>query len=59
MRTQLSLTSLTMGQTMRGYRPSFGTKYGWLLWSNVMGTTNLLRYSGVLGETTMTSQAVM
>jgi hypothetical protein len=46
MRTQLSLTSLTMGQTMSGYRPSFGIKSGWSLWSKVMGTSYYLRYSG-------------
>jgi hypothetical protein len=56
-RIRLSLTSLMMGQTMRGYRPNFGTKFGWSLWSKMMGTSGHLRYSGVMGETAMTSQA--
>jgi hypothetical protein len=56
--TQLSLTSLMMGLTMRGCRPSFSTKSGWLLRSKVMGTSYHLRYSGVAGETAMTSRAV-
>jgi hypothetical protein len=55
MRTQLSLTYLTMGQTMRGYHLSFGTKSGWSLRSKVMGTSDHLKYSGVVGETSMTS----
>jgi hypothetical protein len=58
MRTQLSLTSLTMGLTMRGYCLGFGTKFGWSLQSKVMGTSDHLRYSVVAGETAMTSQAV-
>jgi hypothetical protein len=57
-RTQLSLISLTMGLTMIGYHPSFGTKLGWSLWSKVMGTSDHLRYSGVAGETAMTSRVV-
>jgi hypothetical protein len=43
MRTQFSLTPLTMGPTMRAYHPSFGTKSRWLLWSKVMGTSDHLR----------------
>jgi hypothetical protein len=43
---------------MRGYRPGFGTKSGWSLWSKVMGTSDHLRYSRVAGETVMTSRAV-
>jgi hypothetical protein len=58
MRTQLSLTSLTMGLIMRGYHPGFGTKSGWSLRSKVMGTSDHLRYLGVAGETVITSQAV-
>jgi hypothetical protein len=58
MRTQLRLMSLTMGLTMRGYRPGFGTMSGWSLRSKVMGTLDHLRYSGVAGETAMTSRAV-
>jgi hypothetical protein len=58
MRTRLSLTSLMMGLTMRGYRPGFGTKFRWSLWSKVMGTSDHLRYSGVAGETVMTSRVV-
>jgi hypothetical protein len=57
-RTQLSLTSLTMGQTMRRYHPGFSTKSGWSLWSKVMGTSDHLRYSTVVGETAMSSWAV-
>jgi hypothetical protein len=57
-RTRLSLTSMTMGQTMRGYRPDFGTKSKWSLQSEVMGTSNNVRYSGVAGETAVTSWAV-
>jgi hypothetical protein len=57
-RTQLSLTSLMMGLTIRGYRLGFGIKSGWSLWSKVMGTLDHFRYSGVVGETTMTSWAV-
>jgi hypothetical protein len=56
-RTQLSLTCLTMGLTMRGYHPRFGMKSGWSLWSKVMGTSDHLRYSGVAGETAMPSRA--
>jgi hypothetical protein len=55
MRTQLSLTSLMMGQTMRGYNAVFGTKSRWSLRSKVMGTLDHLRYSGVEGETVVTS----
>jgi hypothetical protein len=51
MRTRLSLTSLMMGLTIRGYHPSFGIKFGWSMRSKVMGTSNHLRYSGVAGET--------
>jgi hypothetical protein len=58
MRIRLSLTSLTMGQTMKGYRPDYGTKFGWLLRSKVMGTSDHLRYSEVAGETVMTSRVV-
>jgi hypothetical protein len=58
MRTRLSLTSLMMGQTMRRYRPGFGTKSGWSLQSNVMGTSDYFRYSGVACDTAMTSRAV-
>jgi hypothetical protein len=58
MRTRLSLTSLTMGLTMRGYCPSFGTKSWWSLRSKVMGTSDHLCYLGVVGETDMTSRAV-
>jgi hypothetical protein len=57
-RTRLSLTFLTMGLTMRGYHPGFGTKSGWSLRSKVMGTSDHLKYSGLAGETTMTSRAV-
>jgi hypothetical protein len=57
-RTQLSLKSLTIGLTMRVYCPGFGTKLGWLLRSRVMGTLDHLRYSGVEGETAMTSWTV-
>jgi hypothetical protein len=46
-----------MGQTIRGYQPSFGTNFGWSLRSKVMGTSDHFRYSGVAGETAMTSQA--
>jgi hypothetical protein len=58
MRTRLSLTSLMMGLTMRGYHLDFGTKSGWSLWSKVMGTSDHLRYSGVADDSAMTSQAV-
>jgi hypothetical protein len=58
MRTQLSLISLMMGQTMRGYRSGFGIKSGWSLRSKVMGTSDHLRYSGMAGETAMTSRVV-
>jgi hypothetical protein len=58
MRTWLSLTSLTMGLTVRGYHPGFGTKFEWSLWSKEMGTSYHLRYSGVAGETVKTSRAM-
>jgi hypothetical protein len=58
MRTRLSLTSLMMGQTMRGYRPGFGTKTGWSLRLKVMGTSDHFRYSRVMGETAMTSRTM-
>jgi hypothetical protein len=58
MRTQLSFTSLTMGLTTGGYHPVFGTKSEWSLRSKVMGISYHLRYLGVAGETTMTSQAM-
>jgi hypothetical protein len=58
MRTRFSFTSLTMGKTMRGYHTGFGTKFRWSLLSNVMGTSDYLRYSRVSVETTMTSRAV-
>jgi hypothetical protein len=45
-RTQLSLTSFTMGQTTSGYCPNFGIKSRWSLQSKVMGTSDHLRYSG-------------
>jgi hypothetical protein len=54
----LSFMSFMMGLTMRGYCLSFGTKFGWSLWSKVMGTSNHLSYSRVAGQTTMTSQAM-
>jgi hypothetical protein len=57
-RTQLSLTSMMMGQTMRGYHVGFGTKSGWSMQSKVMGTSDHLRYSGVAGEIAMTSWVV-
>jgi hypothetical protein len=50
-RSQLSLASLTMGLTMRGYRPGFGTKSRWSLRSKVMGTSDRLSYSGAVGQT--------
>jgi hypothetical protein len=56
--TRLGLTCLTMGLTMRGYCPSFGTKSRWSLWSKAMGTSDHLRYSKVVSETAMTSRAV-
>jgi hypothetical protein len=55
MRTRLSLTSLMMGQTMIGYHPGFAIKSRWSLQSKVMGTSDYLRYSGVVVETAMTS----
>jgi hypothetical protein len=58
MMTQLSLTSLTMGLTMRGYHTGFATKSGCSLRSKVIGTLDHLRYSGVTGESVMTSRAV-
>jgi hypothetical protein len=57
-KTQLSLTSLTVGQTMRGYHPGFGTKSGWSLRSKVIKTSDLFRYSGVAGEIDMTMRAM-
>jgi hypothetical protein len=57
MRTQLSLQSLTMGQTMSGYCPGFGTKSGRTMRSKVMGTLDHLRYLGVVGETAMVSNS--
>jgi hypothetical protein len=57
-RTRLSLTSLMMGLMMRGYRLGFGTKSEWSLRLKVIGTSNHFRYSGVVGETAMTSWAV-
>jgi hypothetical protein len=56
--TLLSLTSFMMEQTTRGYCPGFGIKSGWSPWSKVMGILDHLRYSGVAGLTTKTSQAV-
>jgi hypothetical protein len=56
--TQLSLTSFMMGQTTRGYHPSFGIKSGWSPRSKIMGTSDHLRYSRVAGLTAMTSRAV-
>jgi hypothetical protein len=47
-----------MGLTMRGYRPGFGTKFRWSLRSKVMETSDHLRYSGVVGETVMTSRVM-
>jgi hypothetical protein len=38
--------------------PRFGTKFRWSLRSKVMGTSDHVRYSGEVGETTMTSWAV-
>jgi hypothetical protein len=35
-----------MELTIRGYHPGFGTKFGWLLRSKVMGTSDHFRYSG-------------
>jgi hypothetical protein len=58
MRHRLSLTSLMTGQTLRGYYPTFGTKSEWSLRSKVMGTSDHLTYSGVAGETAMTSRAM-
>jgi hypothetical protein len=57
-RTRLSLTSLMMGQTMRGYRPGFGIKCRWSLRLKVMGTWDHFRYSEVAGETAMISRAM-
>jgi hypothetical protein len=57
-RTRLSFMSLTMGLTIRGYHPGFGTKSGWSLRSKVMETLSHLTYSGVVGETTITSRAM-
>jgi hypothetical protein len=58
MRTQLSLTSLMMGLRIKGYRPNFEMKSTWSLWLKVIGTLDEFRYSGVAGDTTMTSWAV-
>jgi hypothetical protein len=58
MMTRLSLMSLTMELTIRGYQPSFGTKSGWSLRSKVMGTSDHFRYSRVLDPTAMISQMV-
>jgi hypothetical protein len=44
--------------TIRGYWPDFGIKSRWSLRLKVMGTSDHFRYSGVAGETAMTSQAV-
>jgi hypothetical protein len=57
-RTRLSFTSLTIGLIIRGYHPNIGTKSGWSLWSKVMETSDHFMYSGVAGETAMTSRAV-
>jgi hypothetical protein len=57
-RTRLTLTSLMIGQSMKGYHPDVWTMSGWSLQSKVMGTLHHLRYSGVVGETAMTSRAV-
>jgi hypothetical protein len=57
-RTRMSFTSLTMRITMRGYQPGFGTKSRWSLRSKVIWTSNHFRYSWMVGETAMTSQAV-
>jgi hypothetical protein len=57
-RTWLSLMSLTMGLTIRGYQPSFRMKSGWLLRSKVIGTSDHFRYLGVADPTTMTSRVV-
>jgi hypothetical protein len=57
-RTQLSLTSLMMDLTIKGYRPDFGMNSGSSLWSKVMGTSDHFRYSGVAGDTAMTSRSV-
>jgi hypothetical protein len=54
-RTWLSFKSVMIGLTMRGCYPGFGTKSGWSFRLKVMGTSEHLRYSGVVGETTMTS----
>jgi hypothetical protein len=56
MRTRLSLTSLMMWLTIIGYRPGFGMMSKCSLWSKVMGASEHLRYSGVVGETAMTSR---
>jgi hypothetical protein len=52
------MSSLTMGLTIRGYRPDFGIKYEWSLRSKVMETSDHFRYSRVAGETDMTYQVV-
>jgi hypothetical protein len=44
--TLLSLTSFTMGQTIRGYCPYIGIKSGWSPRSKVMGTSDHLKSSG-------------
>jgi hypothetical protein len=58
MKTQLSFSSLMMGQTMRGNCPGLGKKSVWSLRPKVMGTSDHLRYTGLAGETAMTSRAV-
>jgi hypothetical protein len=50
--------SAMMGLTMRGYLLGFGTKSRWSLWLKVMGISDHFSYSGVVGETTMTSRAM-
>jgi hypothetical protein len=57
-RTRLSFTSLTMGLTIRGYRPDFWMKSRWSLRSKVMEISDHFRYSRVVGETAMISRAV-
>jgi hypothetical protein len=54
----VELDVLDNGLTMTGYYPSFGTKPRWSLHSKVMGISDHLRYSRVVGETAMTSRAV-
>jgi hypothetical protein len=57
-RTRLSLMSLMMELTIRGYGPDFVIKSGWSLQSKVMETSSHFRYSGVAGDTAMTSWVV-